>query len=109
MELHRCDTLVEVAEQTGRRLRGRQRRDGRQAVAAALHRYGFGTPALPRALRSASDALTLVSQAVIHPYLDGKTQEMHLHQLPWPREVLQDLGDQDVTLRVTLSYFVEPN
>jgi hypothetical protein len=83
--------------------------DGRQAVAAALRRYGFGTPALSRALRSAGDALTLVSQAVIHPYNKGKTQEMHLHLLPWPKDVLQELGDQDVTLRVTLSYFVEPN
>jgi hypothetical protein len=83
--------------------------DGRQAVAAILRRYGFGIPALSRALRSANDALTLVSQAVIHPYRDGKTREMHLHRLPWPQEVLQELGDQDVTLRVTLSYFVEPN
>ena len=83
--------------------------DGRQAVAAVLHRYGFGVPTLSRALRSANDALTLVSQAAIHPYRDGKTREMHLHRLPWPREVLQELGGQDVRLRVTLSYFVEPN
>ena len=83
--------------------------NGRQAIGALLHRYGFGIPALSRALRSAADALTLVSQSVIHPYRDGKTREMHLHQLPWPREVLQALGDQDVTLRVTLAYFVEPN
>jgi hypothetical protein len=83
--------------------------NGRQAVAAVLHRYGFGSPALSRALRSANDALTLVSQAVIHPYVHGKTREMHLHRLPWPRAALQELADNDVTLRVTLSYFVEPN
>ena len=34
---------------------------------------------------------------------------MHLHRLPWPRDELLALGDQDVELRVTLSYFVEPN
>jgi hypothetical protein len=83
--------------------------NGRQAVGALLHRYGFGKPALSRALRSAGDALTLISQSVIHPYRDKKTREMHLHRLPWPTEALQTLGDQDVTLRVTLSYFVEPN
>jgi hypothetical protein len=83
--------------------------DGRQAVGALLHRYGFGMPTLSRALRSANDALTLVSQATIHPYENGRTREMHLHRLPWPRGVLQDLGGQDVRLRVTLSYFVEPN
>jgi hypothetical protein len=83
--------------------------NGRQAVAALLHRYGFGKPSLSRALRSANDALTLISQSMIHPYREGKTREMHLHRLPWPKETLQALGDQDVTLRVTLSYFVEPN
>ena len=32
-----------------------------------------------------------------------------MHRLPWPREELLALGDQDVELRITLSYFVEPN
>ncbi len=82
---------------------------GKTALAALVRRYGFGVPSAPRALRSANDALTIVSQAVISPYRNGKTHEMHLHELPWPREVLQELGEQQVTLRVTLSYFVEPN
>ena len=81
----------------------------RQAVGAAVRRYGFGVPSLSRALRSAADALTLISQSTMHPYQGGKTREMHLHRLPWPREVLQELAGTEVTLRVTLSYFVEPN
>jgi hypothetical protein len=81
----------------------------REAVGALLHRYGFGVPEISRALRSANDALTLVSQSVIHPYQDTKSREMNLHELPWPTEVLQGLGDREVRLRVTLSYFVEPN
>ena len=56
-----------------------------------------------------NDALTIISQSVIHPYDNGKTREMHLHELPWPRQVLEDLGENQVRLRVTLSYFVEPN
>ena len=28
--------------------------------------------------------------------------------LPWPNDVLADLGETEVQLRVTLSYFVEP-
>jgi hypothetical protein len=83
--------------------------NGRQAVAALIRRYGFGKPSLSRALRSANDALTLVSQSVIRPYREGKTREMHLHRLPWPKDALQALGHLDVTLRVTLSYFIEPN
>ena len=34
---------------------------------------------------------------------------MHVHELPWPKEVLEELGETPVRLRVTLSYFVEPN
>ena len=35
--------------------------------------------------------------------------ECHFFSLPWPREALEGLGDRDVSLKITLSYFVEPN
>ncbi len=79
------------------------------ALAAVVRRYGFGVPSIRRALRSANDALTIISQSVIYPYANGKTREMHLHALPWPSQVLEELGDREMALRVTLSYFVEPN
>ncbi len=79
------------------------------ARALLVQRFGLGVPDLSRATRSARDALTLVSQATIRPYEKGKLREMHLHELPWPRDVLAVLGDVPVTLRVTLSYFIEPN
>ena len=34
---------------------------------------------------------------------------MVLYELPWPEEVLQSLQDTQVRLKVTLSYFIEPN
>src|SRR5260370_7141976 len=34
---------------------------------------------------------------------------MPLHRLPWPLDELEPLGDQIVEMRVTLSYFIEPN
>lgn len=34
---------------------------------------------------------------------------MNLHSLPWPKEKLEQLGEAKVELRVTLSYFIEPN
>ncbi len=80
-----------------------------------LRRYGMGVPSLERATRSASNALTLVAESAIHPYKrdgqssSGTAREMNLHQLPWPIEQLTDLGETQVRLRVTLSYFVEPN
>jgi hypothetical protein len=48
-------------------------------------------------------------QSVIHPFSEGKMKEMHLHNLPWPKEVLEGLGQTSVRLRVALSYFIEPN
>lgn len=81
----------------------------KRQLEAVLRRYGFGVPSLDRALRSANDALTLIVQATLHPFRDGRMNEMHLHDLPWPEQVLRDLGETRVRLRVTLSYFVEPN
>lgn len=34
---------------------------------------------------------------------------MHLHDLPWPSDLLESLGELETRLRVTLSYFVEPS
>lgn len=85
------------------------------AAVNLLRRYGMGVPSLERATRSAVNALTLVDEAVIHPYerkgnsSSGKSREMNLHRLPWPTETLSELGETEVQLRVTLSYFVEPN
>jgi hypothetical protein len=77
-----------------------------------LCRYGYGVPSLARALYSARSSLTLIAQKAIRPFTkegsDIKTNDMGLHSLPWPKEQLLDLGDQPVTMRVTLSYFIEP-
>jgi hypothetical protein len=83
--------------------------NSRQQRGAYIRRYGFGVPTLERALRSASDAVTLIVQDTIHPFQQGALRELHLHELPWPRDVLVDLGEVPVRLRVTLSYFIEPS
>ena len=55
----------------------------------------------------------MIWQATILPFESGgstaRLREMHLHELPWPTQELLDLGASEVRLRVTLSYFVEPN
>ena len=55
------------------------------------------------------DALTLIAQSTIHPFSEGKMRQMHIHQLPWPKDALEELGETAVRVRVTLSYFIEPN
>ncbi len=79
-----------------------------------LRRYGYGVPDLDRASWSASNVLTLVAQDELQPYHKPKgsavkTNEMNLHELPWPKQALEELGQLEVTARVTLSYFVEPS
>ena len=74
-----------------------------------MRRYGFGVPTTERALRSASDALTLVAQGTIRPFKERKLREMNIYELPWPKAAMEGLGETPVQLRVTLSYFVEPN
>jgi hypothetical protein len=74
-----------------------------------LRCYGYGVPNLERALWSAGNALTLIVQDELQPFAGKKSNEMHLHKLPWPRGALGSLGGVQVGLRITLSYFVEPN
>ncbi len=79
-----------------------------------LRSVGYGVPILDDALYSANNSLTLIAEREIQPYhlvgSSGKSKEYHLYDLPWPVEVLSDqLFDQDVTLKITLSYFIEPN
>ncbi len=77
-----------------------------------LRVVGYGVPDLGRALYCASNSLTLVSEAVLQPFArrSGRpvTQDMHLYELPWPRDILASLAETPVQMRVTLSYFVEP-
>jgi len=79
-----------------------------------VRRCGFGIPDLDRALWTVSNSLTLVAQEIITPFKreagkDVATRELHLHELPWPKETLEALVDADVEMRVTLSYFIESN
>ncbi len=108
--------IVHSAEWT-RAMQGHLRgASGKRQRHALVRRYGFGVPRLARALRSANDALTLIAQGTIRPFAPpdkepNKRQmgDIHFFDLPWPTDILQSLGERPVRLRVTLSYFVEPN
>jgi len=95
------------------------------SYARLLRICGYGMPNMENALYCLSNSLTLISQATLQPYdratkekvnEDGKktvqrpfvTRDMHLYNLPWPTEILSGLGETQVTMRITLSYFVEP-
>lgn len=84
---------------------------GKTARLSLLRRYGWGVPTDDAVLNSSSQAVTLVSQDEFVPFdgTDFRMRHFRLHNLPWPREALEEIGDDDVSLRVTLSYFIEPS
>jgi hypothetical protein len=85
----------------------------RQNTQYRVRCVGFGVPNLERALWSANNSLALIVEDKLQPFekRGGKiaSRDMHLHDLPWPKESLLELGEIDVEMTVTLSYFVEPN
>jgi hypothetical protein len=76
---------------------------------------GYGVPDVERAILSALNDVTLIAEAEIQPFAIGKGgrtgvfNEMHFYDLPWPRAALEQLENEIVIMKVTLSYFVEPN
>lgn len=75
---------------------------------------GFGEPIIDRALWSADNSLTMICEEFLHPFKrergkEPQLRDMNLHQLPWPLAELEALGEAQVEMRVTLSYFIEPN
>mgnify|MGYP003149204039 FL=1 len=88
--------------------------EGKRAYENLVKHCGFGVPDLGRALWSAGDSLTLIAEDTLQPFMKhgskpATARDMHLHDLPWPQEELLALGNVDVEMRVTLSYFVQPN
>ena len=106
--------LVHSANWTNEMLRNRNISDlSKLDFKTLLRSVGYGVPNYLKAVKSANNSLTLIAQESLVPYrLDGstvKTNQMNFHSLPWPADVLTSLFDSEVTLTVTLSYFVEPN
>ena len=82
--------------------------------ARLIRRCGFGVPDLDRALWSVDNSPTMVIEESLYPFRRVKSKpptlkDMNIHQLPWPSAILEDLGDEPVEMRVTLSYYIEPS
>lgn len=70
---------------------------------------GYGVPSLSNALFSSENSLNYIAQEQLQPFSqEGGMNEMHYYDLPWPVEELNALGNTRVTLKITLSYFIEP-
>ncbi len=90
------------------------RRNAKGDYGNLLRTFGFGVPNLDRALYSQESAFTVIAQETIQPFSfkrgssQPETNEIHFFNLPWPTELLIEMGATPVKLRVTLSYFIEP-
>jgi len=78
-----------------------------------MQRFGNGVPNLTRALHSARNDATMIAQGELRPYRREdsaiKTNEAVVYDLPWPAHYLEQLGELQVEMKVTLSYFIDPN
>lgn len=87
--------------------------DTREKMRQLLRYCGFGRPDMIDMLWSARNKLTLIAQDSLQPFdkIDEKYRfrELNIHRIPWPQEVLLQLGEVPVEMKVTLSYFIEPN
>ncbi|MEO5350499.1 MAG: S8 family peptidase [Magnetococcus sp. YQC-3] len=79
-----------------------------------IRHCGFGVPSLQRAMWSTSNSLTLIAQDELQPFEKNErgnisARDMNYYKLPWPTSALEQLGATEVEMRVTISYFIEPN
>ncbi len=86
----------------------------KERIKNLIRHCGFGVPNLSHAMWSVNNSLTLIIQESFQPFQkepkkDPVTRDMHLHRLPWPLAELEALGATEVEMKVTLSYFIEPN
>lgn len=107
--------LIHSAEWTPAMLAGRSLHTLSENERRSLIRsVGYGVPNISKAVSSANNSLTLIAQEHIIPYRlekgNVRYNEYHLYELPWPREVLlHEVAEQDATITITLSYYIEPN
>lgn len=113
-ETHRA-LMVHSADWTQPMLARLKKSYKKEQKITAVREFGYGVPSLERALGSTRNDVALVAESTIQPFArheDGSSivfNEIHYYNLPWPRSVLEQLESAEVRLKVTLSYFVEPN
>ena len=104
--------MVHSAEWTEPMLAALGDTPGKRGRYELVRRFGYGVPNLERANASALNHLALFAQTDILPFkLEGqrKFNECHYYTLPIPGDMLEALENEIVELKVTLSYFIDPN
>ena len=79
-----------------------------------LRTCGYGIPNFERAVSCKNNYVNMIIEEELQPFKVNSNgnivmNELHIHKLPWPKEVLESLDNEIVELRVTLSYYIEPS
>jgi Subtilase family len=99
-----------------------QAKTKKEKIVLARH-FGYGVPSLYRALASAQNDLVLLAERTLTPFQrvrktngEGRPElkspsfkQIDYYDLPWPVNSLEELGEKQVALKITLSYFIEPS
>lgn len=104
--------MVHSAEWTEPMLRSIDGTPSKRERYPLIRRFGYGVPDFDRANASARNHLAMVAQAAIQPYrfAGGREfNECHYYDLPIPPDMLEELDNEPVEMKVTLSYFIDPN
>jgi hypothetical protein len=103
--------MIHSAEWTPPMQRAFEESGGKRDNYGLVRRFGYGVPSLDRARASARNHLALFAQAEIQPFRSEgrKFNECHYYRLPWPARTLEELENEPIEMKVTLSYFVDPN
>ena len=73
-----------------------------------LRTCGYGVPDLARARDTLNNCVNMIIEDELQPYEKNSTgspkmNEMHLHEIPWPQEILSSLENAEVKVRITLA------
>ena len=66
---------------------------------------GYGVPDENIAIYSNEKYATYIFENQLIPYIKGETSnvygQMHFYDLPWPKELLEEMGSEEVRIRIT--------
>lgn len=105
--------MVHSAEWTEEMIRQNTDTNGKLNIHTLLHTCGYGVPVPYKAIASEDCYATFIAEETMTPLVEGnegkyKLNSMHFFELPWPKEILESMGEEEVTLRITLSYYIQP-
>lgn len=86
----------------------------KKQIQDVMRLYGYGEPYQPRLFGSGESGVTMIIEDTIQPFDPNSSAGaaslgyFNLHDLPWPKDVCEAHPDVELTMRVTLSYFINP-